>query len=127
MTVVVNQFPPRPRCGEAGRSVAAMAAAETHHHETAGRFSGSGLVFGTSGAGLGFFGGSTSERRTARSERAARFAPPEPARPPLPAGPLKTLALALAVLASPSGSTSWPRRSWVRGATPAFSHRCGSP
>lgn len=69
-----------PRCGRAGDSVAALAAAETQHQRANGRFSGSGVGFGTFGIGVGVGGGSYAEDRTAQSGRARLFAAPKPIR-----------------------------------------------
>lgn len=87
-----------PRCGGHGRSVAALAAAETSHQRAAGRFAGSGVGAGAFGAGVGLGSGSYSEERTTRSERARLFAPPARIGLPFAVWPF---GLALAALAAP--------------------------
>lgn len=72
-----------PRCGVAGRSVAAMNYKETQRWRKVGSASGSGVGIGTFGVGVGFGGGSYSERGEIATKRAAVFDEPAPVKLPV--------------------------------------------
>lgn len=67
-----------PKCSQGGRSVAAMNYSETRYWDKYGRFSGSGIGFGTGGIGVGFSSGTYSEHGKAQSKRARVFEEPAP-------------------------------------------------